>query len=539
MPDMRSLENCVAAQVAEFQPRLIRVMELQWLVSTTGKPEHQVALMQETKQLRAQLAQPQRFEELSTLLKHDAGISNSPDSRVLRQAILLRNEFAANRADPALLNQISDLEAQVQQTFANFRATIDGTTLLDNDLKEILQGSSDVGLRESAWRASKQIGIQVSDIVRQLARLRNQIAQQAGFANYYVMRLELDELSASEVFGLFDALNQSIAPAWLRYKDSLDAQLAQRFDIGVADLQPWHYGDPFFQEPQPSSINLDGYFLDKDLVKLTRDYFHQLGFEIDDILQRSDLFERPGKEQHAFCVNVDHAGDIRVLCNNRPSVYWMTTMLHEFGHAVYDKYADAGLPYLLRGPAHVLTTEAIAIMSGDLTQSAAWLARYASVPQTEAMQLENALADEQRHSRMLFARWVFVMANFERALYQDPEQDLNGLWWDLVERYQNVRRPAQLSGHEWAAKIHIASFPAYYHNYLMGAMISAQLQGYILEHIADGSRECMVSDPRVGQFMIERLFKPGGERDWRGWLLHATGKPLSAEAYGWVLAASF
>ena len=139
MPSMRSLENCVAAQVAEFQPRYIRVMELQWLMSTTGKSEYQDALVQETKQLRERLSQPERLNELTTLLQRD---TDAQDAWVLRQAILLRNEFAANQADPALLNQISDLEAHVQQTFANFRATVDGTPMLDNDLKAILHHST-------------------------------------------------------------------------------------------------------------------------------------------------------------------------------------------------------------------------------------------------------------------------------------------------------------------------------------------------------------------------------------------------------------
>ena len=532
MPIMTTLGKCVAAQVAELQPRFIRVMELQWQFSTTGKPEHQKVLVEETKQLREVLAQPEHLDMLAALMKHEPA---THDLHLMRQAQLLRNEFAANRADPALLAQISDLEAEVQKAFVNFRATVDGKPMLDNDVKEILYTSNDAGLRQAAWEAGKQIGAQVSDTVRRLAHLRNQIARQAGFKNYYVMRLELDELSETEVFALFDELNTIIAPAWQRYKQALDKQLAQRFDIAVKDLRSWHYGDPFFQEPQPSTINLDQYFIDKDLIKLTRDYFHALGFEIDDILQRSDLFEREGKEQHAFCVNIDHAGDIRVLSNNRPNVYWMTTMLHEFGHAVYDKYVDACLPYLLRGPAHTLTTEAIAIMSGDLTQSAAWLTRYAQVSLSDAQQLQAALHIEQQQSRLLFARWVFVMSHFERALYQDPDQDLNTLWWDLVERFQNVRRPDSLSGHEWATKIHIACYPAYYHNYLMGAMISAQLQTHILQHVAYGSSETMVSDPRVGQYMVERLFQPGNERDWRGWLLHATSKSLSAEAYGQAL----
>ena len=49
---------------------------------------------------------------------------------------------------------------------------------------------------------------------------------------------------------------------------------------------------------------------------------------------------RPGKSQHAFCIDVDRGDDVRVLCNNVPGEYWTETMLHEFGHAVYDLHVD-------------------------------------------------------------------------------------------------------------------------------------------------------------------------------------------------------
>ena len=51
----------------------------------------------------------------------------------------------------------------------------------------------------------------------------------------------------------------------------------------------------------------------------------------------SDLYARDGKSQHAFCIDIDREGDVRVLCNVEPSERWMETMLHEFGHAVYDR----------------------------------------------------------------------------------------------------------------------------------------------------------------------------------------------------------
>jgi peptidyl-dipeptidase A len=367
--------------------------------------------------------------------------------------------------------------------------------------------------------------------VRQLARLRNQAAQQAGFANYYTMRLEIDELSEAEVFGLFDELKRGTDAAWLTYKRELDEGLARRFNIGIDELRPWHYGDPFFQEPQPSDVNLDAYFADKDLEKLTLDYFGAIGLEVGDILERSDLYERPGKEQHAFCTHIDKSGDVRVLCNNRPDERWMETMLHEFGHAVYDKYLDMSLPYLLRDPAHTLTTEAIAILQGDLVNDAAWLKRYAGIDATTAQHLETKLSEAKRTARLIFSRWVFVMVHFEQALYQDPDQDLNTLWWDLVERFQNVKRPNERNAPDWAAKIHIGIAPVYYHNYLLGAMIAAQLRDHMVNQVVGGSSEAYVSDERIGQFMVKRLFRPGATRDWRGWLHHATGEALSAGAY--------
>ena len=62
-----------------------------------------------------------------------------------------------------------------------------------------------------------------------------------------------------------------------------------------------------------------------------------------------------------------------------------------------------------------------------------------------------------------------VVFNFEKNLYENPDQDLNKLWWDLVEKYQFVKRPEGITlGPEWATKIHIATYPVYYQNYQLG-----------------------------------------------------------------------
>ena len=78
-------------------------------------------------------------------------------------------------------------------------------------------------------------------------------------------------------------------------------------------------------------------------------------------------------------MDMDHEGDVRVLCNIQKNERWMSTMLHEFGHAVYDKYNDLSLPFLLRMPAHMLTTEAIAMLNGRMSKSPEWLMKIAGL----------------------------------------------------------------------------------------------------------------------------------------------------------------
>jgi hypothetical protein len=50
----------------------------------------------------------------------------------------------------------------------------------------------------------------------------------------------------------------------------------------------------------------------------------------------------------------------------------------------------------------------------------------------------------------------------DRGLLYADRDDLNSLWWDLVERLQLVKRPAGRDEPDWAAKIHVAVAPVYY-----------------------------------------------------------------------------
>ena len=400
--------------------------------------------------------------------------------------------------------------------------------MTENDVRKILRESDDLALREAAWKGSKALGGVVASRVLELVNTRNEVARSLGYRDHYIMSMELSELNEERVFDIFDVLAKQTDPMWREWKADFDKRQSERFGISVEELRPWHCPDQFFQVAPPSDLDLDTYFANKNLEELTTRFYTAIGLPIDDVLKRSDLYEKPGKNQHAFCTDIDHEGDVRVLCNVRSTENWMCTMLHEFGHAVYDLYADYQLPHFLRGPAHTLSTEAIAELMGRFSKDGDWLRTYAGVSAEEVARVAEISAEENRVQLLVMTRWVLVMCHFEREMYRDPSQDLNSLWWDMVEKYQGVHRPDNRNEPDWASKLHLALAPVYYQNYLLGEMFASQLLRYLRTKVVNGDApDALVTSPKVGQWLREKIFEPGSTRSWEDGLAFATGERLN------------
>jgi peptidyl-dipeptidase A len=127
------------------------------------------------------------------------------------------------------------------------------------------------------------------------------------------------------------------------------------------------------------------------------------------------------------------------------------------------------------------------------------------------------------------------MYRFEKSLYKNPDQDLNTLWWTLVEKYQMIKKPAGRNEPDWASKIHIATSPCYYHNYLLGDLLASQLNCYICDSVLKGKIDYnMVSyykKPEVGEYLIKKVFEPGDKYFWNDMIQRATGEKLTPKYY--------
>ena len=217
-----------------------------------------------------------------------------------------------------------------------------------------------------------------------------------------------------------------------------------------------------------SEVDFDKYFAGKKVEDLGRSFYANFGLPVDDILKNSDLYERKGKYQHAFETDIDRLGDIRVMLNIKDNHEWMSTMLHELGHGVYSKNERRDLPFLLRSEAHIFLTEGIAELMERQADNADWLHLMVGVDDKEKERIREAGKENLRMKELIFCRWTQVMVRFERGMYQNPDQNLNKLWWDLVSEYQLIKCPEGRNEPDWAAKIHLAQVPVYYHNYQLG-----------------------------------------------------------------------
>ena len=520
------LQKFIADYESRVEPLTTRRSQAEWNAYTTGRDEYFAELTRMSLLIDSLHQNQEHFQYLQKLQQQD--VVKTP--LLKRQLDLLYKEYLSRQIDPLLNKQETELSTKLENTYANYRTEWEnGTAYSDNQVAQVLKSEKDSAVREKIWRAQKKLGgLVVQDLI-DVAGLRNSIAQELGYKNYFYMKMDLTEMDADLVEKIFNELYTLSEEPYRQVHDQIEEVFSKRYGIKREQLRPWHYEDLFAQEaPAIYQINLDKYYSKADIPALAQKYFGSLNMPVEDILMRSDLFERAGKNQHAFSFNIDRKQDIRILCNIVPDMRWMETVLHELGHANYDKYIDQTLPFLLREPAHSFTTEGIANLFGGFASNASWMMQALNISSAEVEKIRKTTQASARLSKLIFARWSMVVFNFEKSFYADPGQNLDSLWWNLVEKYQLVRRPENPQGNEWATKIHIATYPVYYHNYQLGEIFAAQVLNQLKEKY--GVQDFW-NQPEVGTYLKTQVFAPGKKLPWPEFVKQATGEPLTAKYF--------
>lgn len=530
--DEKVLKDILSSTESSIHPLYIQSSNAYWNGTISGDSEEFAKYSEANIAMSRIYSNSVVFEKLKAIKER----GNINDPLLKRQLDVVYNSFLSNQADSSLLEQIISKSTSLEQKYAEFRANFRGKPISDNQVESILQNSTENNELEEVWKAHKQIGTFVANDVLEIIKLRNKLAYSLGYDNFHTMSLELSGQNPEEISALFDELDSLTKDEFERLKREMDIAFSKRYGISENELMPWHFQGRYFQEsPKLYPVDLDKFYKGKNLEKLTEEFYSGIGLNVSSIMKSSDLYEKPLKNQHAYCIDINANGDVRVLANISDNESWMGTMLHEFGHAVYALgHDDSSNPFFLRNAAHTFTTEAIAMIFGRLSRNPEWMRLSLGLTDIEKSEIEEDCYKSLKLQQLVFSRWVQVVYRFEKEMYSNPEQDLNALWWNLAEKYQMLKKPHNRDMPDWATKIHIALYPCYYHNYQLGELLASQIHYYIVDNITksgDYKNECYIGNPAIGKWMSDNIFKIGMKLEWNEMIEKATGEKLTAKYY--------
>lgn len=511
--------ECFAKKVEKKSKRLNQLL---WILETTGSSDAASLQAELATEYKLLFSDKDIFEKLKAW-KTDSEIN---DPLIKRQIEVLLLAFKGNMMDPNLLEEISNREAKLSQSYVMFRPKLEGKVYSENEIREVLKSEKNPGKRKAVWNLSKEIGNHLALQIRELVKLRNQAAKSLGYPDFFQMQLELQEVDKPWLFKTLEDLYQDSEKTFSKITAEIQDEQARLFQVEKNELGPWAWGEPFSQEDPLGHEELDSLVEGLDFVKEGQSFFQKMGFDVETILNCSDLYEREGKNQHAFCIHIDRKGDVRTLNNLKMSIRWLETLLHELGHAVYELGYAKDLPWLLRDPPHMISTEAMALICGRQVYLSSFLSEVVQDSKKKALikQAEKSL----RRRQLIFSRWVLVMTYFESELYANPDQDLQKLWWSLVEKYQKVSMPKNRENeNDWAAKYHIGLAPVYYFSYLLGEMFASSLTKKFEKDL----NVSKLQTAEVGTFLQKKLFNPGSSYRWDELIEHVLEKPFTSKEW--------
>ncbi len=521
--------------------------EAQWLASTDVSPVHDAASEAANQAMSAFTGNPAVIDEARALLARKADLA---PLTVLELERVLLNAAEGPMTNPELVRQRIAAETKQASVLNSFTFRLNGREITANQIDSALATNRNLGERQAVWEASKESGRALKPGLVELQKLRNGVARELGYSNYFALQVAGYGMTTEEMIAVQDDFMRELRPLYRQLHTWVKYELAKQYHQPVPKLIPAHWlNNRWGQEWSGivAAADLDNRFTNRtpeSIVKTAEQFYTGLGFAKlpAGFWQRSDLYpvkagDPRKKNTHASCWHVDLDHDIRSLMSVEPNERWFYTAHHELGHGYYFmSYTRPEVPPLLRigaNPAfHEGIGELIALAAGQVPylQSVGVLPADFAPNQTDFL-LNDALA----HS-VPFIYWASgTMTHWEADVYAhdlSPAQ-WNARWWEHVKKFQGIAPPAD-RGEELcdaATKTHINDNPCYYYSYAIATVLKFQLHDHIARHILhQPPQSCnYANQPAVGDF-LRRILVKGGTQNWREVLREATGEDLSTKA---------
>ena len=326
--------------------------------------------------------------------------------------------------------------------------------------------SHDRGLREEVYRKIQERRVQdkeaLHELYTKLVEKRDQIAKNAGFANYRDYKfIELGrfDYTKEDCFQFHEAVKLHILPL----VEKINRNKQQK--LGLDSLRPWD------TEAEPEGINpLHPFETGSELLAKTEKCFSELNpFFADclrkmDELKQFDLESRKGKAPGGYNCPLTESGAPFIFMNAAGQMSDVTTMVHEGGHAIHSFLShQLELSAFKEYPMEIAEVASMAMELFSMNHWEAFFDNEADLKRAREHQLERVIT--------IFP-WIATIDKFQHWVYEHPTHTIaerDAAWLNILNEFST--NTIDFSGLEayrttgWQRQLHLYEVPFYYIEY--------------------------------------------------------------------------
>lgn len=326
--------------------------------------------------------------------------------------------------------------------------------------------SSDRTLREEVYRKTSERRLQDKDQLDQLytalVQKRDQVAKNAGFANYRDYKFEdlgRFDYTKEDCFQFHAAVKEHILPLVKNFQEK------QRQKLGLDVLKPWD------GEAEPAGTPpLEPFHTGEELINKAIETFDKLGPFFGNCLRvmqkmgRLDLESRKGKAPGGYNCPLAETGVPFIFMNAAGQMKDLTTMVHEGGHAVHSFLShNLKLSFFKEYPMEIAE---VASMSMELFTMDHWDIFFSNPDELRRAKLQ------QLERAIVIFPWIATIDKFQHWVYEHPQhtvEERTAAWVAILEEFST--HTVDFTGLEesraasWQRQLHLFEVPFYYIEY--------------------------------------------------------------------------
>jgi len=521
--------------------------EAQWKSVTDVSPVNDAGAEVAGKARAALMGNPALINEVKALLLQRKDL-NELTVRQLESLLLIAAE--SPMTNPQLTQARIEAETAQASTLNGFEFKLHGKPVSVNEIDNLLYSSTDLDERLAVWEASKESGKALRPGLIKLRDLRNGVARELGYDDYFALQVAGYGMTTEEMIKLNQEFMEVLRPLYLQLHTWAKYKLAEKYGQPVPKRIPAHWINNRWAQEWDGLVeaaDLDPYFKKFSpewIAQSSERFYTGIGFPAlpKSFWEKSDLYPVPAdgprkKNTHASAWHLDLANDLRSLQSIESTAWWFNTNHHEFGHIYYFMaYSRPEVPPLLRDGANPAFHEGFGELTALASSQLPYLKSLGVLPSDFQVDETEYLLAQALGTGVPFIYWASgVMAHWEADIYANnlPPSEWNKRWWHYVREFQGIEPPSE-RGEEYcdaATKTHINDTPAYYYTYAIAQIFKYQLNDYIAKNILhQPPQSCNYADNKeVGAF-LRSIMEKGATEDWRKVLRDATGEDLSTRA---------